>query len=305
MRAYLFFAPILCVSTGLSQIPGSRYGPQFPFVAGTARSAALGEAVIAMINPPSGSAENPAMLSFVSESSIHYGFHRIAEEISLQRLDGVVRGNDWEGWGAQIDLLHFGNLDFYSNPDVRQRGFEISVGFSYGRRISRDIGVGVGIRFLSATTDIITVKALAGDIGLSYVPGKYYRFGFSLRGLGTDYDTRKPIIPTDVQSPNLTRSLSIGVAFDYPFALHTQRLLLAFQNDKLLGQSGILYKMGIEYQPVEALAFRCGGLVRQKQVVLRWGFGLKFEGVGLDYAYSFSRKAAHPSHIVTVGVFWK
>ena len=303
-----FRVTLLVVILGVpapGQVPGFRQGSQFPFVSLDARSASLGDAGAALPGGIAGIHANPSALGFLEQTAVQYTFHRISEAYSLQSLAIALQSGDKDGWGARFDLLHFGDLDFYRDPGIRGLGYEFAGELAYGRMFSREFAAGITARIIGATTDLKSTSAFATDIGFSYRPGRNYTFGLSLRGLGSDYRALKPVVPSESYSPNLTRSISLGVVFDYFLAGDRHRLLVAFENDRLLAQSGILYKMGIEYRPVSLLALRAGMQIRQRVVHPRAGVGVSSGDVVLDYGYLYAREEGHPSHLITIGVLWK
>jgi hypothetical protein len=285
-----------------AQALGRRVGPQFPHVLVNARSVAVADAAIGMVNDNAGVRTNPALLGFQRASSVSFSTTRLQKDVSVQHLGVLFNSGRHDAISGHLEVLHFGGLQFYYKDDIRKRGFELRGGFSYGRVISEDLSMGATVEFLNATTDVEPTSAVSFDIGFAYTPGKYIRAGFSLRGLGTDYRVDAPVLEPDQYDARLPRLLGLGVTFDYPIADRTQRIVIHFQNDKFIGQRGILYRFGLEYYPFLPLGLRLGLVVRGAEVSPRVGLGMAFWMVTIDYAHVFFKQAVRQSHFFTVSV---
>jgi hypothetical protein len=286
-----------------AQALGRRVGPQFPHVLVNARSVAVADAAIGMVNDNAGVRTNPALLGFQRASYVSFSTAWLQKDISVQQLGVLLNSGRHDAISGHLEVLHFGGLQFYYKDDIRKRGFELRGGFSYGRVISEDLSMGAAVEFLNATTDVEPTSAVSFDIGFAYTPGKYIRAGFSLRGLGTDYRVDAPVLEPDRYDARLPRLLGLGVTFDYPIADRTQRIVIHFQNDKFIGQQGILYRFGMEYYPLLPVGFRVGLVVRGSEVEPRAGFGLALWVLSFNYAHRFFNSGRSPSHFFTVTTF--
>ncbi|MFN0157106.1 MAG: hypothetical protein ACKVRP_03425 [Bacteroidota bacterium] len=284
---------------------GERVGPQFPFLSTNARSGALGDASGSLLGSFAGVEVNPATLAFLSASSIDYSFNRISESVSLQHLGGAFMGGAGLGFSAGVDMLHFGDFNFYSDGKLRDLGFEIAGRIGFGMMVGEDLSAGLALQLYNATTDTNAVWGVAGDLGFSYAPAQYYRFGLALRGVGSDYEIGNHVLAPDKEDPKIPRRVVLGVVFEYPIGLRGGKFLAAFENEKILGERGILYKLGVEYSPATAIAFRVGSKVRGDEIEPSAGLGLGVAGISLDYAYRYSRRDERPSHLITLGVSWR
>lgn len=282
-----------------AQLLGERQGRQGAFLPVTARAAALGDAVGALHGSPDGVPSNPAVLSWLTGPSATYSFLRLSRAASLQNLTASIPLGTSSGLGIHLTILHHGEFDFYSRKEIRDRGFELDAGSSWSVMIAEDLSCGLTLSALHATTDADPVWALSADAGLAYAPGRFHRFGLSLRGFGTDYEVSHPVLPPDVPDSRPSRTVSLQAVFDYPLSAGGGRLLFAFENDKLLAREGLVYKAGVEYQPLPLFALRCGIQIREHAVEPRAGAGLAAGPAGLDYAYRY-RRGEGPSHMLTL-----
>jgi hypothetical protein len=207
-----------------------------------------------------------------------------------------------------IDVLHFGGTDFYTNSTVRNLGYEMRTGLGYGRLLGETFSMGINLQAITTTTGPTSVWAFAGDIGFAYAPGKYIRYGLFVKGISSDYKVSPSLLSTDVFTARIARLIGLSVAIDFPFSERTKKIVVAIQNEKILGEKDIVYKIGIEYFPFWSPTFKAairGGLVvRDIEVQPRFGLGIGYSHLSLDYAYAYTRRFNQPSHMLTLSFFW-
>ncbi len=291
-----------------SQQVGKRVGPQFTFLVSSARLAGMADASSAVIDDFSGFGSNPATLGMIKKSVADYSTQRVKKGITFEHVGVAYKATSAEALAFSAEVLHYGGTDFYTDSKVRDFGLEARVGISYGRVLSEGLSAGISLQGLTSTTGSTSVWSFGTDIGFTYAPGRYIRYALTLKGLGSDYDVPGGILLADTFSKRLARVLSLGLAFDYPFDDKEKRLVVAFQNDKILGEKSLLYRFGLEYCPLYAEAVRPvvrGGLViRGFDVEPRFGLGLHYSQFGLDYGYRYSKRETQPSHSFTFSVMW-
>ena len=307
---YLMYAlPLLCLSPLFAQPLGERVGPQLPFLTSSARAAAMADAGGAIIDDFSGFGSNPGVLGLIRKSVIDYSTQRVQNGIAFEHLGIAYKTTTLDAIAFSFDILHFGGTDFYTNGDVRKLGYEVRTGLAYGRLLSEGLSTGVNFQALMTTTGPNTVWSFVGDFGFTYTPGKYIRYGLSIKGLGSDYKISAPILQTDVFTSRISKVLALSLVFDYPFADQTQKIVLALQNEKVLGETGLIYKIGIEYIPIWSpgfhMATRLGMLIRERYSEPRFGLGAGYAQFSLDYAYRYSIQDSQPSHLVTLAFSWR
>ncbi len=293
----------------LSQILGEKVGPQFPFLTGTARTIGMADAGAAIIDLAPGFGSNPGVLGFLQQSTIDFSSQRIKQGVTYEHIGVVYKATPVDAIAFGLDVLHYGGTDFYTKGDIRDLGFELRTGLSYGRRLGSSFSLGINLQALTATTGPTSVWAFVGDIGFAYAPEKYIRYGFYLTGIGTDYKITTSILPTDLFTSRIARVLGLSIALDFPFSNRTKRIVVAVQNEKILGERNLLYKLGIEYYPFWSTerfrgAIRGGFLARDLDVSARFGLGIGYGSFSLDYAYQYARKFNQPSHITTLSFMW-
>lgn len=263
----------------------------------------MADAPIAMIDEYLGFGSNPASLGFAKRFLFDYSTQRVQKGITFEHIGLAYRPTLVEALAVGFDVLHFGGTDFYTDGDVRSLGYEARMGISYGRHFAESFSAGVSVQALTSTTGPNSVWAISGDVGVIYMPSKYIRYAFMINGISSDYDVVAPLLTTDVQTPRIARILAVGITFDYPFNDQKQRLVISMQNEKIIGEESLIYKIGIEYQPynlgVFRLPVRCGFLVRGTDIEPRLGLGVGYSQLSLDYVYRYTRRNSQPSHMFT------
>jgi hypothetical protein len=102
--------------------------------------------------------------------------------------------------------------------------------------------------------------------------------------------------------------MGLSLAIDFPFDGKSKRIVVALQNEKVLGEKVLIYQFGIEYFPYWSPTFRCairGGLLaRDPDAEPRFGLGLGYSSFSVDYAYRYTRRYIQPSHLFTLTFAW-
>lgn len=287
---------------------GKRVGPQFPFLAGSARLAGLADASSGVTDEFSGFGSNPSTLGMLKKSIADYATQRVQKGITFEHLGLTYKASSVEAISFSFEVLHFGGTDFYTNEDVRKLGYEARTGLAYGRLLAEGFSAGINLQALTSTTGPNSVWAFAGDVGFMYVPGKYIRYALVLKGLGNDYRVPIAILKTDLQSIRLAKVLSLGLVFDFPFDDQRKKLVVALQNDKILGEQSLLYRLGAEYYPSYSeqfrLAFRGGMIVRGIDIEPRFGLGIGYSQLNFDYSYGYIKRDNQPTQMFTISFYW-
>jgi hypothetical protein len=228
--------------------------------------------------------------------------------MTFEHLGIAYKTTTVDALAFSLDLLHFGGTDFYTNTSVRDLGFEMRTGLAYGRSLSEAFSMGINLQALITTTGPNSVWAFVGDIGFAYVPGKYIRYGLFVKGLGSDYNISSSLLQTDVFTGRITKVMGIGIAIDFPFSDYTKKILVTAQNEKVIGETGLIYKLGMEYFPFWSGSFRgCvrgGFVVRDSYLEPRFGLGVALSRFSLDYAYGYVKRFSQPTQMITVSFGW-
>ena len=298
------FALLLSCAAAFGQHVGHRTGSMLPFLSTDARAAALADATSSLTGGLAGLEANPATLAFLGRPAARLSYHHVTSDLSLQSAALAFPVGTGAGAGIDATLVHPGRLSFFSDPALRSIGFEFAGGISGALVVADDLAAGAAVRFYHSTTDVDPVWAAAANLGLVYTPGRTFRFGLALRGVGSDFDAQKPVFPPDEPASRIPRVFGLSTIFTYPLGAGGENLLLAFENEKILAEPGILYKIGAELRPWAPLALRGALQARQEEIEPRAGAGITAWALTIDYAYRYNRRDG-TGHLVTLSAGWE
>jgi hypothetical protein len=174
------------------------------------------------------------------------------------------------------------------------RPYDLALTFSYARKFTPDLAMGINMKFLREQIDDEKAQAVAFDFGGRYdVPNTQLTFGFNLQHFGTK-------VKFVEEAFDLPLNLKAGIAYgllDNSLTV-TADLNRPWDNDINIG-------LGIEYTPITMFHLRSGyryslggndlGVVSG----LTAGLGLSIESYQIDYAFvSFGELG--PTHRVSV-----
>jgi hypothetical protein len=91
---------------------------------------------------------------------------------------------------------------------------------------------------------------------------------------------------TQLELKRLPHRLEIATTFRFPTMARQPDFKLTLANEKVFGESGLIYKAGLEVYPHEVLALRGGYSLSSFTSGGRIGIGLFFGSVTLDYSLS-------------------
>jgi hypothetical protein len=150
-----------------------------------ARVAAMGDAGAAISPDANAAFWNAGKLAF---AEANYGFslnytpwlNKIVDDMSISYLSGYYKLTEDQAIGLNLRYFDLGDIDLFdifggSTGSVRPR--EWSIGGTYSRKLSEELGIGISLRFIHSnlTQNIASLgndnkpgTSLAGDIGVYY-----------------------------------------------------------------------------------------------------------------------------------------
>ncbi len=134
--------------------------PAVPFlsIAPDARAAAMGDAGVATSPDANATFWNPAKLAFVDNpNSISLAYtpwlRNLVGDMSLSYLSGYHRLDKNSTLAVTLNYFDLGLIEFTNNQGVTTGTYnskEFSMGTSYARKLSKNIGVGVSLRYINS-----------------------------------------------------------------------------------------------------------------------------------------------------------
>jgi len=310
----------------------SEAGVLFLMISPGARAAGMGEAFVAIADDASAVYWNPAGLAFQTGREItlmHTNW--LPQFDSDLYFDFLAYRQNFEGLGVvgvNVTYLNLGEqtrTDETGNELGTFNSHEFAITAAFGTRISENMSVGIGLRFIrSSLSDVGAgsekgdgkANAFAVDLGwlykASFVRG--LSFGANLSNLGP-----KITYIDAAQASPLPTNLKVGVAYkvlDSEFnrltvAVDFNKLLVVVHKDerppdpfykaiftswKEDGLKDMIYGAGVEYWYSNLIALRTGYHVDNEGKVnyATFGFGIKYSLYRFDFAYIATGDEGHP-----------
>ncbi len=249
-----------------------------------ARPAAMGGAFCGVSDDVNSLIYNPAGLGSIEKNEITF-----MQNIHFQEVYQEYLGFCHEkGFGIGINYLTWGRIQrtTLTDPDGSGLGkfgiYDLEVKVSYGKKINKDLNLGLSLKFLQEKIDRSRASGGAVDIGILYEPSilgawtyDRLKLGLTLQNLGTK-----------VKYKNDRESLPLNLKIGAGYQVIENELLLALDLNKEKNKSWLI-NFGAEYRPFSILALRTGYNDRNEASNgLTYGAGFKFGKSSLDYAFS-------------------
>ena len=248
-----------------------------------AEAIGMGESHVAFAHNLFASYWNPAGLSLMQRAQLGFMHNSWFEGINHEFIGYVHPLGTLGVVATSFSYLSFGELerrDASGELKGNFRPYDLALVFSYGRKFTSDLAMGVNMKFLREQIDDKKAQAIAFDFGGRYdVPNSQLTLGVNLQHFGTK-------VKFVEESFDLPLNLKFGVAYrllDNSIAVAAD-LNHPWDNDVNIG-------LGIEYTPITLFHLRSGyryslggnelGVVSGLTV----GLGLSIESYQIDYAF--------------------
>ncbi|SNR84732.1 MULTISPECIES: type IX secretion system outer membrane channel protein PorV [Hymenobacter] len=212
------------------------------------RSAALGEAGVAISPDANSGYYNPGKLGFVRykysvSPSYTPWLASVANDMGLAYLSGTAKIGQRAGLSANLMYFDLGEIQYrnaqgQAGPTFNPKEYALTIG--YGQQLSENFGVGLNARFLRSNltggaADTKPANAVAVDLGAYYTNDLTIGAGeYNLSLGGTISNIGNKISYTNVAQPDfLPMNLKLGTAITKELDPYN-KLTLAFDVNKLL-----------------------------------------------------------------------
>jgi len=290
-------------------------GPAFASDPGTTAAnflkLGIGPRAIAMGNAQAGLADdvyatywNPAGLARLESFEAGFAQNQNVESISEQYL-AVAYPHPTRGTlAASLTYLNVGTFPGYDaagNSIGNVGANDMAGGLSYARtlyhdrRLGSEVSVGLTGKMIQERLDTVTARAYAMDAGILFRPGlqaegllEGWQAGMTIRNIGTT-------LQYDTESFPLPRSLDAGVSYTGNFMGQD----VVFTMDGRQPNDGRqTYGTGLEVTTYRTLILRIGyDSEGDLGNGLRFGAGLKFKTIEVDYAFASQGELGNASYI--------
>lgn len=279
--AVLFVAALLLAPVAAWGEDGSS-GLTFLKLGAGARAIGLGDAYTAVGGDASSIYWNPAGTASVENIDVVLMHSEWFEGIRHEYVGGV-KSDGTQAFGLAIAGLYMDDLERREGPTTEPIGhfgvFDFALSGTYGRKLTEDLDVGAGAKYLFEKIDDETATGFAVDLGARYtipaLPG--LSAGASVQNLGPDMK----FIEDEFCLPLTYR---LGAALAVPVDAFRGELLLT--GDAVVPNDGdTKYHVGAEFEYSHMIALRFGYRVGWDNQNVSVGLGAKVGNFRLDYAY--------------------
>ena len=287
--------------------------PEIPFIPvqlqrADARSLSMGDALIGDPYTISVIQQNPAVLSLldyyraVSVGSWYDArFNRLNHSMSMP-----LYLSKKHRFATVINLQHSGDrrLSLWDQPSEMDPDFMVFDALvAYSILLTPKWSAGIGQTLSKVENDLESYTTTSTLIGMQYHPDPSLSYGITFRGIGREstFLMQSDAI-TELGTASIAQELEIGGSFRYPVDFSPNKMVLSLASTKEFGQSGLLFKGGLELWATPWLALRGGFLVRTRtnEDGPRFGMGLKGSWIWLDYGVAYSNRRNETQHQMTL-----
>ncbi len=311
---------VVLISAAVADVPaqilptfgGDRAGTsgfQFLKIPVDARSAAMGETVVANANDASALFWNPALAAQTTRLQLGANHTSYFTDINIEFLAATFRLPASNiTLGASIQTLDAGDMDvtteFQPFGTGETFGFrDLAAGLTFAQSLTDLFSYGVTAKYVRESTAGLSTTTLVFDIGIFYLIGKTgAQMGVAVRNFGLDASPSGEIervtigsggivTESDFESMTPPTTFLLGFTYELLRSSEASRLVLAAQlnnpNDNVEN-----WNLGVEYIWNEVLMLRTGyrfGIEEYNVPSFGAGINIPYAGPDLRFDYGFSR----------------
>ena len=242
------------------------------------RSGAMGETGTAAGYGSAASFYNPALLTFIDGGGVSFSHHRWIQDINLNFIEAHFRSV--VNIGFSVLSTGVDDIEVRRRPSPQPTAYvdskDLAFGMHLSRRITDNLGLGAGVKFISEHIYYSETSGWAFDFGLLYRAGSRFRAGAALTNAG-----RMSVMENE--RPQLPWAVKTGAAYEIPLKAAGNALIAA--QVSYVNQEEMRGGIGLEWRPRDILALRGGYLFNYDERGVTAGLGLRWGKMGFDFAY--------------------
>ena len=244
-----------------------------------ARAAAMGGAYTALGSGSGALDYNPAGLVRTERNEVSFMHNQYFQGVTQDFINFASP----RGWGASLNYLSFGDVQQTTLTSPSGEGLgqtslsDLSLGLGYGCKLSQDLSVGAGAKYIREVIDQTPRDNAAFDLGVLYTVPR-------LRGLsvGAALQNMGPTVSYDQAHENQPLTWRLGGAYrrDWLGASHALALDVVKERNDSAHVS-----LGLETLILKSMALRLGyNQSNDAGVGITAGVGWQIHNFGFDYA---------------------
>lgn len=289
----------LCSTTFGASIPDNAgtSGLSFLKLGIGARPAGMGEAFTSISGDIFSLYWNPAGVARHTGAEFAFMHNQWFQDVSLEYA-AFCFGYKKNVFGLSLTLSQVANLERREGPTENPISYfdehDLSLGFSWSRKINDKLDLGISTKFLYEKIDFSSATGLGFDLGGIYRIRSNIQLGGAILNLGSK-------MKFEQESFNLPTSYKIGAAylghekhFNGDFIL-SMDLVKPNDND-------LKVNLGGEYTYKEKFTLRSGYQIGYDDKNISLGLGLKIKKYAIDYAFVPFSSDLGNSHRISVNL---
>lgn len=299
-----FFVAVFCLVLVVFTTRSSAQTPSLPdttefhfwYATFDARSMAMANATIADPLTSNGLYSNPAILPFNSNLPgivLHSGYNG-QRNIFTENLTASLINRDDKKLLIGTTLLHNGPTDIGQINDQQLVFTQFNFDMAYGQMLTPSISMGFKLNVDFGRTESASSITSNTSVGMIYSPSPIVSYGLVYKGTGYQNEWlgsglsfyRTGQQTTQITTTELPQRLEMGATLRFPSLAEHPDFVLSFSNEKLFGEPGLIYRGGIEIFLLDELALQGGYFHSSFVRGGRFGLGLLFDPMKINYAYT-------------------
>ena len=270
----ILFLSVICTSV-LADAPN---GLAFLKISPDVRSSAMGETGVSAGDQKAAGYYNPGLLGFGGQRGVSFAHHSWILDTKVNYLELHIPGKINVG----LNILSTGvdDIEVRSTPSPDPTGYvdseDLAAGMLLSYSLKENLTFGVNLKYIHEHIYYEDTNGFAIDAGTVFQYSDELTFGASLMNLGKMDKMLE-------ETPDLPMTVRTGASYLLQFSENNSLLLAGGIN--FIRDEEIRGNLGIEWKPVDMVAFRGGYLLNYDERSFTAGIGLNWKNLGLDFAY--------------------
>lgn len=264
------------------------------------RAVGMGETFVAIANDASALYWNPAGITLLEKDQVIFSHTNWPVDVKHEFIGYVHKMGEQNALG--LSLISLQTDDFEETTEFQPLGTgrfvtfsDIAVGLTIARKMTDRFSVGLGIKYIDETLDVLHARNLFIDFGTFYKTGfGSSRFAVSVTNFGTNVEPSGTLIQRDGTKITNFQDFSPPTIFRFGFATEvidnaTNKLTTSIQLNHL-NDNAENFNIGLEYWWDSLLALRGGYRfnVDEESFAVGAGLALPFRVLELNLDVSYT-----------------
>jgi hypothetical protein len=257
-----------------------------------ARAVGMGGAFTSIADNPSAVYWNSAGLRRMDSPEAQFSHQSWYQDVNIENLQIVFPGRK-VSFGAGITYLNYGQIQSYDedgNPGEELSMYNMAATISAATDVTENIAIGVSVKYIDQSFDVIRGTAFAGDIGIMAGYGGV-SFGLAAVNIGTK-----------IKFETIEEDLPAAARFGLSFRQLNDKALFSFEaytpfEGQMSFHQGLEMNVHSQFYARSGLIYRTGTFADTNALSYNLGLGLGYGNGRFDYTFipsdSYGTDAVH------------